>query len=281
MALKKYFSIVFASIAGALLILSAISIDTFFMEDNRCFAGTNDIFYKMFGQFRSSIAAILYIKADKHFHGGTSHAKGHEGHSCLGAKMKSCRQENSNEKHSVLKDNKDIFSILNRAIFYKPVQHLNVIESAEIMPWFELAVLADPYYIRAYTVGGFWLGMRLGKQDKALRFLRKGLRYNPRAWEIYAQIGDTYFIMDKDYVKAIAYFRQAYLFMKSSDTTNIEQRHILTLLAASFERLKKYGKSVYYYKKILDLYPHDKSLQARINKLERLESGEEKAVFNL
>ncbi|MCG2711291.1 MAG: tetratricopeptide repeat protein, partial [Candidatus Omnitrophica bacterium] len=99
------------------------------------------------------------------------------------------------------------------------------------------------------------------------------LKYNPNAWEIYAQIGDIYFIMNHDYAKSITYFRQAYLFMRSSEVNNIEKRHVLTLLAASFERSKDYGQSVYYYKKILELYPLDEGLKNRIEELQRWAGG--------
>ncbi|MCG2711772.1 MAG: hypothetical protein L6416_05560, partial [Candidatus Omnitrophica bacterium] len=176
MALEKYSSFALISVIVFLVMLSAISIDTFFMKNRNFFEGQNDIFNKMFGQLRGSMAAMLYIKADKYFHGGTSHSDKHAGHSCLEGETEEHEGEEHGELDSLSKNSPDIFSRINKAISYRPVFHLNNIESAEIMPWFELAVLADPYYIKAYTVGGYWLGMRLGKRDKALQFLKRGLK---------------------------------------------------------------------------------------------------------
>ncbi len=270
MALGKFHSSLIVIIVVLILVCSSAHLDVFFMANNNSLICQNDIFYKMFGQLRSSIAAILYLKADRYFHGGTSHPKHNAGHSCLEGEVPHEHvSKQNNEIWQPVNDDQDIFSRLNKAISYKPVQHLNNAKSAEIMPWFELAVLADPYYIKAYIVGGYWLGIRLGKSDKAIRFLKNGLRYNPKAWEIYSQIGDIYFIMNNDYVKSIAYFRQAYLFLPR-EVNNIEKRHVLTLLAASFERIKDYEQSIHYYKKILELYPRDNKLKRRIQGVKKL-----------
>ncbi len=279
MALRKYLSAVLISFAVGIVLLMAVSIQSFLLENDPFFSEHSDIFYKMFGQFRTSIAAMLYLKADRYFHGGTQHEHAHELHSCLmepdadkkeqehhhtsSHKEQEHHHTSSHQEHTA-----DIFFRINRAIRYKPVHHLNNVESAEIMPWFELASLADPHYIQAYTVGGFWLGLRLGKVDKALKFLKKGLKYNPNAWEIYAQIGDIYFIANHDYPKAIAYFRQAYLFMNSVRVTDIEKAHVLIFLAVSFERTGDYAHSLQYYKIVRKIHPKDKKIKKTIERLE-------------
>ena len=278
MALRKYLSAVLISFTVGIILLMAVSIQSFLLENDPFFSEHSDVFYKMFGQFRTSIAAMLYLKADRYFHGGTQHAHAHEPHSCLKEPEEDKKETDHHHTFLPREYSGDIFFRINRAITYKPVYHLNTVESAEIMPWFELASLADPHYIQAYTVGGYWLGMRLGKVDKALKFLKKGLKYNPNAWEIYAQIGDIYFIANHDYSKAIAYFRQAYLFMTSARPTDIEKRHVLILLAASFERIEGYGHSLQYYKMVQKIYPQDKDIKKKIEILE--ESLEETPTTN-
>ncbi len=276
MALTKFFSVILIGVVLLLVLLTAISINGFLLETSSGFAEQSDIFYKMFGQLRGSIAAMLYLKADRYFHGGTYHE--HGSHVCLG---KDTHMEGTPEHHDDSPHHHDdfphhenegcgIFGKISRAIKYRPVHHLNDVESAEIMPWFELASIADPHYIQAYIVGGYWLGMRLGKPERALRFLKKGLKYNPSSWQIYAQMGDVYFFVKRDYQRAIAYFRQAYFFMRGTEVAGIEKKHVLVLLAASFEKLKDYGHSLQYYKLVQKTNVRDGVIRKKIETLEKL-----------
>ncbi len=67
---------------------------------------------------------------------------------------------------------------------------------------------------------------------------------------------------------ADSHYIQAYLFMASARPTDMEKRHVLILLAASFERIEDYGYSLRYYKIAQKFYPQDKGIKKKIKILE-------------
>ena len=273
MALIKNLTAWLACVLAAVIILFAVRIDGFFIKTRGYDTGQNDIFYKMFGEFRNTIAAMLYLKADTYYHGGTVHEHDEESENGHGLCVERARdnKEPAEHEHSVPGGPVpgDLFSRIYCAITQRPVIHLKDLKSAEIMPWFELATLADPHYIPAYAVGGYWLGMRLHKPKRALIFLKKGLKYNQDSWQIYEQIADIYFLVYKDYSKSIAYLRRAYLLMNTAGAEVLEKKRVLIFLAASFERTGEYAQSLYYYEKLNAISGHDEMVEKKIMQLKQ------------
>ncbi|MBU4304423.1 MAG: tetratricopeptide repeat protein [Candidatus Omnitrophica bacterium] len=255
--MKRIIGSVSAAVFVFAVLMLALKIDVFFyLENARSYARQSDVLYNIFGQLRNDIAAILYLKSDEYFHGGTEHPHGEE-HTIadeLSGEHKH-HEDVPSQRQRGKEEDADIFLRLDRAIHAHRVQHLAPDQSAEIVPWFSLAVLVDPEYVQAYVVGGYWLGMRLNRPDEALLFLKKGLKSNPQAWQIYSQIGDIYFLAKKDYRKAAAYLERAYLAMDAPDVNKIDKKHVLIFLATAWERLEDYRKSVYYYEKLEALVP--------------------------
>jgi len=256
--------------AGLLIALFAINIDAFFYRENINLGGqAGDIFYRIFGQLRYDIAAMLYLKADRYYHGGTSHAKGHE-HTLQEEVYKHHQahvHKETEDLHGEELNGRDLFWRIDHAIRDHRVIHLHGKEAEEVAPWFEIAALIDPNFIPAYVVGGFWVGQYLHKPDSALKFLKKGLMHNPGAWQIYEQAGDIYFTEKKDYSKASAYFKRAYLLMDIGSPTDLDKKRVLLFLAACLERTEDYKQSLYYYEKIHLLVPSDQTISNKIFKL--------------
>jgi tetratricopeptide (TPR) repeat protein len=65
-------------------------------------------------------------------------------------------------------------------------------EAGEILPWLRLSADMDPQRIETYTVGAFWLRLKMGKVDEAEQFLREGLRANPDSYAILLDLGRLY-----------------------------------------------------------------------------------------
>jgi len=267
--MKRSFSFILSVGCVFVTLWLSMHVDSFFFEQNaQDYMQESDILYKMLGQLRHDLGAMLYLKADEYYHGGTKHPAGQE-HNIDDEAGMHVEKHKSPANLKVI-SNKDIFSHINQAIKHRSVIHLKGKQESEVLPWFYLATLIDPHYIRAYTVGGYWLGMRLGKTAQAIKFLRKGLRYNPESWPIYSQLGDIYFLAEKDYEKAIIYFKHAYLLMDKQKVDIFERKHILVFLAAAYEKRQDYHNAVHFYRQLYNISKQDTQLKNKINLLQNL-----------
>ncbi len=282
MAITRWLYAAILSVA-VLLLVTAIPIDTFFTRDNSARSiRQSDVLFTIFGQLRHDIGAVLYLKADEYYHGGTHHSHGEEHHleddACctevarLGEPRHAHAHEHEHEhehpERAAAAGPGDLFARVIRAITTHSVIHLQGAQSSEMLPWFYLATLFDPQCVQAYVVGGFWLGMELGKVDEGIAFLRRGLRNNPSAWEIYAQMGELYFISKKDYGKSAAYLRRAYALIRTTSAGVMDKKQILVFLAAALERCGQLRESLYYYEQLNALLNGDAAVAGKIKEME-------------
>ncbi|MDD5745965.1 MAG: hypothetical protein PHO30_01745 [Candidatus Omnitrophica bacterium] len=260
--------------AAVMLLVTAIPIDSFFSSENASRSiQQSDVLFKIFGQLRHDIGAIFYIKADEYYHGGTEHPFGETHHLEDDASLCGGPDEAAHEpaRESPAEAGKnggyDLFTRINRSISSHSVIHLNKDQSAELLPWFYLATLFDPQAVQAYVVGGFWLGMQMGKPEEGIAFLRKGLRHNPDAWELYAQVGELYFIAKKDYGKAAPYLQRAFSLMKQSEASDFDKKQVLVFLAAAMEHLGNLRESLAYYEQLSGLFNNNTIILGKIKAL--------------
>ena len=215
---------------------------------------SGDIVYRMLGELREIVSAGFLLKADEYFHGGTRHPAGED-----------CRHEpagsegEDHARHAAGVDDhpaggRDFWERLHTAIYERPVHHVEGPRLAELLPWFYLATRIDSHNVNAYVLGGYWLSITMQKPEEAIVFLQEGLRYNPDAWQIYSQLGDTYFIVQHDYAKAWEPFRRAYELLPA-DAPQTELRHILTLLSAAGERSGRKEQAAVYRRRLDELFP--------------------------
>ena len=232
-----------------MLVFLSCRIDDFFIAGDQSFSGSvskNDVLYKIFGQLRKDIGSFCYLKADQYFHKGSHHADKNE--PCLFETHDEEAENHSEDEHDHHRKTEhngspDLFAKIYKAIHFHPVVHLGSYENAEILPWFEITARFNPNFINAYLDGGFWLSTRMGQPDKALDFLREGLKNNPGSWQISAQIGEIYFTQKKDYLKAYSYFNNAYTLINTQPHTMLEKKSILIFLSASAEKINKHQES--------------------------------------
>lgn len=117
------------------------------------------------GEFRATIADILWIKVDDYFHSTVSeedHARIHPGHKDW--------HPNREAQH-----------------------HAGENPDAEFMPLIRLVTWLDPSFIMAYQVGAWWLTFKLNKPNEALVFLKEAVQNNPNRYEGYYEIGWLYY----------------------------------------------------------------------------------------
>ncbi|MCK5224317.1 hypothetical protein KAR04_06080, partial [Candidatus Calescamantes bacterium] len=59
------------------------------------------------------------------------------------------------------------------------------------------AVMIDPHFVKAYSMGAFLLYRHWGKKDQGRDFLMEGIRNNPQSWELWKDMTlYTFFILE-------------------------------------------------------------------------------------
>jgi tetratricopeptide (TPR) repeat protein len=113
----------------------------------------------LLGQGRSALSAHFFRTADVYFHRGVTDAR--EAAPAGG-----------------------FFARLHDRVSPRNHLHATGQSIAEIMPWLELSIEADPANIEAYLVAAFWLEHEAKRADLALRVLNRGQQTNPGSYRI-------------------------------------------------------------------------------------------------
>ncbi|HWY78011.1 MAG TPA: hypothetical protein VN281_20520 [Verrucomicrobiae bacterium] len=153
----------------------------------------------LLGDGKRMFANHFFVKADVYFHNGyypswmdqgmetvdTAHLT-EEGHDELA--------EAKHEKAmDFLGQPSDWIERFGRNFYPSTHEHLDKPgDAGEILPWLRLSADMDPQRIETYTVGAFWLRLKMGKVDEAEQFLREGLRANPDSYAILLDLGRLY-----------------------------------------------------------------------------------------
>ena len=237
-------------IIGVFLIaFLAVSIDTYsqnFLAQHELSGLNNDIFYKIFGEFKNYLSDMSYIKADVYYHGGVYD---------LG-KCEECADEGLHIEKETEHARKDIHAHedeqpkgpprpslnilldIGKATVITEHKHLSGNEEIETLPWFYYAAKLNPHNETAYSVGGFWLAVKLKKVEEGINFLKEGFSNNPDSWEICATLGQIYLLRKKDYRNAVTYLEKAKELGEKQNIDRFGKRRIYVLLAEAY---KKYG----------------------------------------
>jgi tetratricopeptide (TPR) repeat protein len=176
-----------------LLLLAAIlvvfPINQILTTERAMFSSQQGVYYDtpkqllagILGEFRSTIADILWVKVDDYFHSSVSeedHERIHPGHKDW--------HPNKEAQHRA-ETNPD----------------------AEFMPLIRLVTWLDPSFMMAYQVGGWWLSNKLNKSEEAVSFLKEAVRNNPQRFEGYYELGWLYHRKFANDSEAINYFNLA------------------------------------------------------------------------
>lgn len=149
------------------------------------------------GDSRRMFSNHFFEKADVYFHSGyypsifdgqqapkdTQHMTSKEG---------SPEAEAHEQSMNFLGTPRDWIEKFGRHFMVTEHTHLEGGNEREILPWLRVAADLDPHRIDTYTVAAFWLRDSLGKPQEAERFLREGLRSNPKSYELWLELGMLY-----------------------------------------------------------------------------------------
>lgn len=168
--------------------------------------GRDDLSALVLGESRRAFAFQFFVKADRYFHRGyyptifDTDARTGEMHMTEKEHEDHAGHDHDHDHGPRFRDPLERFGS-----HFHPSEHRHVSrpgEEREILPWLRLAAELDPENPETYVVSAYWLRKRLDRVDEAERFLREGLRQNPRSHEILFELGEIAFHARQDLDRA-------------------------------------------------------------------------------
>lgn len=193
------------------------------------------LFFGILGEFRATIADILWVKVDEYFHSGLSeeeHQRIHPGHKDWHPSPHSLRSGQA---------------------------------EAEMMPLIRFVTWLDPQFLQGYQVGAWWLCYKLNKTDEAIAFLQEGIRNNPTRYEGYSDLGWIYYRQLKNYPVAKSWFIAAL-----RNTSTPEDKATLQFTIGAIDDLlgnKEEAKQLWLKVAQSGIDPHAAAAKRRLNDL--------------
>ena len=231
------------------------------------------IFLKLLGESKSIVSSFSILQADLYYHNGvmdTDHH--HDEHIAL--------SEEQEDLHDEIKKPQEISRLnflpyIAESLTITDHVHLTEDQTKEIIPWLVYSTKIDPHNIQGYTLTAYYLAYKFGKPQDALNLLKQGIKNNPKAWEIYAELGGIYFNVFKDFKLSKKYFEKAWRLLQKTEYDKFQTRHILTLLASSNEKLGKNDIAINLYEQLHALFPKSAYYRKKILLLENIQKKRE------
>ncbi len=237
--------------------------------------------YTLLWEIRKTLAAYCWMQAEVYFHGGIRHMdEVHDHHH----PEESCHHHHDitdehlelDEEHHIECDHEH--EIRDRTLLrpYVPRPDHGVEHVPQMMPWYWLTTLLDPYFIEAYHNGAYYLAFHLDRPGQAFEYLDRGLRYNPGEPRILTVYGWVYYRKGQ-------YARTLY-YLEKVDPQRLEETHedafsfdvfYYQLKADAFENLEKYQDALENWEKVYALTRREAVRRNRIEPLLEKISGQE------
>ncbi|MFT5499499.1 MAG: tetratricopeptide (TPR) repeat protein, partial [Kiritimatiellia bacterium] len=169
----------------------------------------------MLGELRTSMSDILFLKTERYLHGGVAYTP-HINKKVLSVSgtqsemfahqkgvgpgdSEALVMESDSEKGTetiiptASEDFRGFIGQLHRDVkpWLDPTKHAGHADGKEVLPWFRVMTLSDPHYVRAYSVGAWWLKTK--NLDAAFEFIREGIKNNPNSFQVHAALGDLHY----------------------------------------------------------------------------------------
>jgi tetratricopeptide (TPR) repeat protein len=170
-------------------IIAVIPLNQMLIAERATFSSQQGVYYDtpkqllagILGEFRATIADILWVKVDDYFHSSVTeedHERIHPGHKDWHPNPEAQHRAETNP-------------------------------NAEFMPLIRLVTWLDPGFMMAYQVGGWWLSNKLNKPDEAISLLKEAIRNNPQRFEGYYELGWLYHRKLGNDAESLNYFNLA------------------------------------------------------------------------
>jgi len=139
----------------------------------------------------------------------------------------------------------------------------------KLLPIFKMVTFLQPNFVTAWSVGGWHIAFNLyfhGRTEEekkkwlneALRFLKEGIQSNPNRYELYFELGWTYFHKLKDYRNTIRYLKRAIRFP--------HPQFVEHLLAHAYENNGQFKEALKIWKNLQTISSREKDLEPIVNR---------------
>ncbi|MGV3616569.1 MAG: tetratricopeptide repeat protein [Fimbriimonas sp.] len=179
----------------------------------------------LLGQFRTTAAAWMYLRADLYLHNGVemralTDAERRSGHHGVGG------GEDAHHNSDKLHDDSSIVTVVPdkdedfRGIFgdiergtaaYRDMKGHDHNDPSTVLPLFRLTTWVDPSFITGWCLGAMVIARAedKGAVDRAIAYLQEGRRANPDSIEIVTQIGTLNVARKADIAEGLKWLEQA------------------------------------------------------------------------
>ncbi|MFM2295472.1 MAG: hypothetical protein RLZZ350_1885, partial [Verrucomicrobiota bacterium] len=227
---------------------------------------SDNLLARTLGDARRMFATHFFVKADVYFHSGYypgifDEGRTNETHIAeQQAKVSTPGKESAEDEISFLGPPRDWIEKFGRNFFNTEHTELSDAKVGEMLPWLRVAAELDPQRVETYTVGAFWLRMKLKKVDEAEAFLRDGLRENPDSFEILFELGRLYAEDRHDNLRARNLLELANRKLLASEKATatfdlVTTRQILLTLARVEEAEQNYLPAIRHLEQLIEVVP--------------------------
>jgi tetratricopeptide (TPR) repeat protein len=267
---SKTAGVVFVFFSSAFFL--AMGIDAFYFSASGTVLDDMPSVIRMLGESRNIASNLAFLQADLYYHRGIArpdkdHGECLHAHAARGGVVHPEGYEGvqTNEREAVLKDP---LLWISEELEIDEHSHLGTDDLKEIVPWLYYACKIDPGNVSAYTLASYYLSERFGKTEEALDLLKKGLKYNPGSWQVYAEIGFILYEKRRDYVAASGFLERSFVLMKNAPHDKFDERKVLTPLAYSYLGTGRKKEALSVFIRIKELFPDSQSLDGIISELQ-------------
>jgi hypothetical protein len=172
---------------------------------------------------------------------------------------------------------RDWFEAMGRHFMVTEHTHLAQGNEREILPWLEMAADLDPQREETYVVTSYWLSKEMHKPREAEQFLRRGLRANPKSYQILFELGRVYQHHLNDPTRArnvwlIALRRWDEVEAKKAEPDKGGRNQILGQLAQSYLENGNDDQAIRYFEEAKLYSPMPEALEQRIQAIRQKHS---------
>jgi tetratricopeptide (TPR) repeat protein len=185
----------------------------------------------LFGQFRSSMADFLWMKADRYLHNGVefrgmtdSEKQTGDADKVSGAGGDRGHHNETTVVPSAQHDWRGGLGSIERQVRpYKDMSNHTVEDPRQALPLFRLMTFSNPHFVPAYIAGASLLGHQPGKIEEGLQFLREGEANNPDSIEIQTELGELITVKQRRYDEALPHLKKAIALTAARDPKTLTE----------------------------------------------------------
>ncbi len=163
-------------------------------------------------------------------------------------------------------------------------------EQQDLLYIMRIITYIDPHFVKAYDFAGFVLGRFTSYEghrhwndrifNEAVKFLKEGIRYNPKAYVLYFDLGVLYAQVKRDYQKTLEYMLAAEEYLNADPPKDKLEygfwaNQIYSFLIKAYYELGDYDTAEEYVYKRMKIWKYSKSVC--MEWLEKIREARQKA----